>query len=1008
MTLEDFFTLIEMKDGLTAPSRVTELVTVMQKERDCVAKNVSDTTRQWSTVARTIAATENKECLDLFIQLDGLWFIDNWLKDAQKFGNDTGESFVEESITALLRALENLRIDNRKSVSSGIWVTVKNLLGHNSSRVQDRARVLFDSWKQGRDSDDIEKVEALCDDGLSVRENHVGDSELPECSSHDISTSRGNLNEGENVERSVDEMMPSVGADDVQPENMDESQIQTSEKPSDDPSNSVVSSDILKPVNGNHPIKEDSLINSEDTTVIGTDRSADIGELHKDTDDAKQMKNISSSEKLGVMDKSSVSSPMEHTAHPSSADTTNDFESAMEPESKADIDTTDKGPCREISTFADVNTVVSEGKNGVDDGESPKDLESKEENADALQESSSNTVKSVESEDEDREHASSSEESEGDSGNDSDVFKLSAEPKTRDVIYKSSDIDLDYDGIVDPLDIARQVAIEVEREVDCREPSCSSSSSSEKKPDGGIKQPDSPDITSGKQSQSIEGLPKDLPNGSNLSAEALQPIVEEVSIKDETETLGGERENRIHNTPSSQVFVGAREPEAKAEKGFCGFDLNEELCADDIDMDHMNTPVNSISTPISVVSASRAAAATGQPVAPLQFEGTLGWKGPAATSAFRPASPRRIVEPDNKTLFTLGTHNSSKQRQDFFDFDLNVTEGGEDKIADLMAGKQIQNPILSGESSIEASSRRSERLHFDLNHINDGGDVQTDWRRDVRLLPHRNGLQSPSPSSSSSSMQPSLRNIDLNDRPSFLGDTSSDHSFFGKSSLNLNSSGGGFKADDTVISIMGARVEVNRKDFAPRTFPLPNGRTLEPTMDVNMARTGGILGIGSAFPYAHAPIYGAYNGLAPGPTVPFTSAMYGHGGPIPYMVDSRGAHVVPQIMGSTSALPHAFSQPPFMMSMTGPPPGSNGLGPLRHNFDLNSGMIIDGGNRDPRDTGGLRQFLYPGQVRSIDEHLRANAQPSSSTSVGEKRKEPDSGWEPYPFNYKHHQQPPWK
>lgn len=92
MTLEDFFTLTEMKDGLTALGRVKELVNVMQKEKDCIVKNVGDATRQWSTVASTIAATEDKDCLDLFVQLEGLWFIDRWLKDAQKFGNDTGES----------------------------------------------------------------------------------------------------------------------------------------------------------------------------------------------------------------------------------------------------------------------------------------------------------------------------------------------------------------------------------------------------------------------------------------------------------------------------------------------------------------------------------------------------------------------------------------------------------------------------------------------------------------------------------------------------------------------------------------------------------------------------------------------------------------------------------------------------------------------------------------------------------------------------------------------------
>ena len=119
MTLEDFFTLTEMKDGLTAPSRVQELVSVMQKEKDCVVKNVGDAMRQWASVASTIAATDNKECLDLFIQSDGLWFINRWLQDVQNAG-DTNESCIEESITALLRAVEKLHLDCEKSMSSGI------------------------------------------------------------------------------------------------------------------------------------------------------------------------------------------------------------------------------------------------------------------------------------------------------------------------------------------------------------------------------------------------------------------------------------------------------------------------------------------------------------------------------------------------------------------------------------------------------------------------------------------------------------------------------------------------------------------------------------------------------------------------------------------------------------------------------------------------------------------------------------------------------------------------
>ncbi|KAL9312564.1 hypothetical protein ACSQ67_018016 [Phaseolus vulgaris] len=151
-----------------------------------------------------------------------------------------------------------------------------------------------------------------------------------------------------------------------------------------------------------------------------------------------------------------------------------------------------------------------------------------------------------------------------------------------------------------------------------------------------------------------------------------------------------------------------------------------------------------------------------------------------------------------------------------------------------------------------------------------------------------------------------------------------------------------------------------------------------------------------------------YNGVpsaSAAPTMPFPSAMYGSGGTIPYMVDSRGSPAVPQVGGpSLNILPSSYSQPPpFFMNMTGTQLGLNGFGPVRPNFDLNSGFMTEGGNRD---TLAARQFFFPGQGRAVEEQVRTMPQPSSS-GVGGKRKEPDSGWEPYPYSYKH-SQPPWK
>nr|GFC16376.1 hypothetical protein [Tanacetum cinerariifolium] len=77
-----------------------------------------------------------------------------------------------------------------------------------------------------------------------------------------------------------------------------------------------------------------------------------------------------------------------------------------------------------------------------------------------------------------------------------------------------------------------------------------------------------------------------------------------------------------------------------------------------------------------------------------------------------------------------------------------------------------------------------------------------------------------------------------------------------------------------------------------------------------------------------------HNGFASVAAMFFPTPMYGaHGIPIPYMVDSRGSPIAPQIMGSSLVPRISFPQQPspFLMNMA---PGSSVLGPSHHNFDL--------------------------------------------------------------------------
>lgn len=443
--------------------------------------------------------------------------------------------------------------------------------------------------------------------------------------------------------------------------------------------------------------------------------------------------------------------------------------------------------------------------------------------------------------------------------NGSHLFKLSVNSKT-------SDMELDS-GTMDPLEVARQVAMEVERDVDSRERSCSTTS----------------DKTSdSKNGQKIQCKP----NGQESQSQP--PLVKDA------ETL------------VSQVSEVAQESEPDTAKGFSDFDLNQEVCSE------VDNPVNPVSSTISVVSASQPSAASGLSSTPLQFEGILGLKEANSTSALKPI-------PD-------GTHNNSKQRLGCLDFDLNAADGCEDKT--LPSGE---------ESSVEAIPRGPTKMQLDLNSISDEGCDghvtsinQTRW-------------QSPSRSSSSSSKQPSLKNIDLNlsDQP------------------------------ESVICLFGSKFGVKKNDHPAQ----PSVSNLGPAQ------------------YGH-------NGFASESAMFFPTPMYGAPGmPIPYMVDSRGSPIVPQIMGSSLAPPIAFPQQPspFLMNMAAA--GSSGAGPSYLNFDLNTGLVINGGNREANS--GLRQFL---PQNGNEQYLRTSS-PSGSI-VGGKRHVPDSGWDF--FQASKQQQQPWR
>ncbi|KAJ8439820.1 hypothetical protein Cgig2_029080 [Carnegiea gigantea] len=997
----NFFTLTEMKDGLTAPARVEELVSVMKKEKDTSVKNFADATRQWAAVASAIAATENKECLDLFIQLDGLWFIDRWLKDVQSFATESSDCFVEEAISTLLQAIERLQIENERLISSGILFTVKSLLTYKSPKVQDRARFLFDSWSAkdvGVTSMDVEKAEIDSDQKLDNEHPvSIADSVLPTLVNDQVGS-------GEKIN------------------DQDSSQIISNRADSKDGCPESVPSPVkLESVQGSVSVRvgccsSDGNVDKQHFSDTKQGINEAISEIlkpeHIMEDTMYDIKMESVPERAGKIQVSSASDSIDNLSSNYAID-------AEEAIVKTDLYTNDaKHTLSNKSTPGnDIDRLVAESSNGMKES---GDLERKGlDQADGCSvlkgtKDHGTTISRLEDLDgckeAKRRHKGKSK-SQSKSryfGNTCEFARLTKHGKDTNIIRQTPDMDLE-NGIVDALEVARLVANEVEREVvgyneqsgssssssssslSSSSSSSSSSSTSESISGDSIGQPHSPESINGGELQT-NGPTNELP-----TMESASPETSQKERLTNSGSQGTTPENHVQDLESSQVTDAVRELETNAERSVCEFDLNQEFSSED--PDHQ---VDTISKHASIVSASRAVAAPGMPAAPLQFEGTLGWKGSAATSAFRPASPRQASDSD-RALSGGGTSSGSRPRQDFLDIDLNVAEGGDDKIVNPMLAKQkeLLPGLPSGESSVELSPKKTERLKFDLNQIGDGDVPASEWKKGRQIFGAQNGRCSPSPASSSC-IQPSMRNFDLNDNPSNCSDLSHQKPFLGESSSQKVSPCVGI-SDDSVVSILGTKVK--KSTLPPQTpLPFPNDRASEPLVDTSFSRGGSLVGLGPAVPYAQS-VY-SYNGLAMGPAMPFPSGpMYGPAGLIPYMLDPRGAPVMPQIVGSTSTIPSSCCQPSLVMNLMGSTPLSNTAGPFRPNLDLNSGFVIEGGSRD---SSFYRPLFFPGQARPpMEEQLRDNFfRPLSSSGASSgKRKEPDTGWELFPTNYNHHQPP---
>ncbi|XP_068646817.1 uncharacterized protein [Aristolochia californica] len=1000
MTLEDFFTLTEIKGGFTTLARVEELISVMQRENGNAIKNIGDAARQWSTVAGVLAATENKNCLNQFIQLDGLQFLNQWLQEAEKCTNDSNKNFVEESIDAVLGALEKLPVDTKRVNVSGVRVTIERLIGCVDFKVQERAKSLCDSWgldvsKDSSYQDVGEKHGANCDETLrsspDIKMAHKGNGGEDSCGNkiHHLNTIRDSDVSEVAVLKDIEISRSNQGCEAVSLLGDGNLLGSASMSNSSQKGSSLVAEE---PSKHNGESKASVVTNGTPTPIdkdVGN-RSVEVPELKDASNDKKQTTESSSC-------RSSKKELCVGSVQLDSRGTESCVRSSTSSADPGSEHTIPEHQLKNVSTDIMMKKYSSDGM----------ELKTSRQGGDSYSQSSEvlATCAGVKV-------LGSGSDLKGTRVMDSILFsgsfKSKVESKDVDKIERRrSEMELDYGE--DALEVARLVAKEVEREVvDYREPSCGSSS--EKNSEGEISQPSSPESDDDKHDENILEQEKSIesPVSEQLSDDGGSKMKRlRLSNEADTEPLDGN--NDLESVQSAGV---PEELVVNADKSKCDFDLNDIFTEEtEGPVEQVTKPNSTLSAPIPVIPTSKGV--SNLPGTRLDFDGELGWRGSAATSAFRAPSPRRTVDGDK---FCLGDNSSqgSKRRHDFLKIDLNVAEGDEDPVVDMGSVKQapVSSGLPSGESSVEVSSKKAERLKLDLNRLGDNEEANpfpvSDRRVEGRLFHqlHQNRHRSPSPASSSSSRQPSMRDFDLNDNPSFFDASGFQDSRrdLGKLSTQENKHYGGFRLDDPIVSIMGSRQEIERKDFIHRSQGLlPNGQGAESSFGGNMMRVGGGSGVGVrpmlTYTPSTLPAFG-YNGLSIGPSMSF-SQMYGPAS-APYMVDSRGGTVIPQIMGSAAGVSQPFSRPPFLMSVTGPPTGMNGFEPPRSGLDLNSGMTSVEG--DSREMGGLRHLFVQRHGVLMEDQIKPGLQPSGA-GMSLKRKEPDCGWELNMVGYK--QETPW-
>uniref|UniRef100_A0A1D1ZLJ1 Transcription elongation factor A protein 2 n=1 Tax=Anthurium amnicola TaxID=1678845 RepID=A0A1D1ZLJ1_9ARAE len=507
-------------------------------------------------------------------------------------------------------------------------------------------------------------------------------------------------------------------------------------------------------------------------------------------------------------------------------------------------------------------------------------------------------------------------------------------------------------------------------------------------------------------------------------------------------SLYGAEEDKMGEVPCSVEASPALISSAPPISSKINFDLNEGFSGEDgntvlpvisnvpgcssalhlPNMSHFTVSSMSSSSPVSITVAAPAKGPFVPPETLLKSKGEPGWKGSAATSAFRPAEPRKVLD---MTLGTAEAQSSDgaadKECRLPLDIDLNVAD--ERVLEDISSQSSVKEVgrQLGFIGNHDALIRSSGGLDLDLNMTDESienGEISasTIRRSDVTPLPVRsasgrfpNGVACVS------------RDFDLNNGPG-LDEVGMEHINRGQltkgstvpflPSLRMNNSELGnrsswFPSGNSYPAVAIPSFLPDRGDQPYPVVAAPGAQRMFGSATVSDLYRGPVLSSSPAMAFTPAAAF-PYAGFPFGSSFPLASTSFSGGSTAYVDSASGGGPCFPAVPTPLMGPAGAASAPcvrPYLLNL---PEGSTSANSVNirkwgwQGLDLNTGPgSVDVEGRDERLPLTSRQLSVASSQAFAEEQARIYQAAGGVL----KRKDPEGGWDVEKLT---HRQPSWQ